>query len=66
MKITGLIYALFIGYFHNKWIKARLRSVHKNIEYILSYEGLTGLFDDVQRLKRITLYHVLSTTNSNT
>ena len=66
MKIIGLLFALFIGHFHNKWIKVQLNKVHKNIEYILSYEGLTGLFDDVQRLKRIMLYYVLETTAVNT
>ena len=66
LKVTGLIVVFLTGSCHNKWIKAQLRKIHGNIDYILSYEGLTGLFEDVQRLKRIILNYLILTTRANT
>ena len=65
LKITGLLYAIFTGYHSRRWIKTKLRKVHRNMDYILSYEGLSGLFDDVQKLKRIMLWYVTDQLNFN-
>ena len=65
LKITSLLFAAFTWTFNRKWIKKQLRKVHQNIDYIMSYEGLTGLFDDVQRLKRIVFYYLVDMTRVN-
>lgn len=65
LKITGLLFALLTSYCYRKRIKTKLRKVHSNMNYILSYEGLAGLFDDVQRLKRIVSFHLIETTKAN-
>ena len=59
LKILSLLSSLITGYFHSRWVMSELVKVHNNVEYILSYEGLTGLFEDVQKLKRIMLNYIL-------
>ena len=59
LKVLGIITSVLTTLIMRKVIMKKLLVVHEKIEYIMSYEGMAGMFEDIQRLRRLMALHVL-------